>query len=97
MRRRAAMLMRSGSDVIIYTTNIDATERLPNVNLVPPDIPVRSVIVDRPNGPKQNDDGRDKENHGGVTSYDEQFQVELKNILDCDGRANVSVIDLKVS
>jgi predicted kinase len=60
MRRRAAMLMRSGSDVIIYTTNIDATERLPNVNLVPPDIPVRSVIVDRPNGPKQNDDGRDK-------------------------------------
>jgi hypothetical protein len=38
-----------------------------------------------------------RENHGGVTSYDEQFQVELKNILDCDGRANVSVIDLKVS
>jgi hypothetical protein len=59
--------------------------------------PSVSVIVDRPNGPKQNDDGRDKENHGGVTSYDEQFQVELKNILDCDGRANVSVIDLKVS
>jgi predicted kinase len=96
-RRRAVGLMRSGSHTIIDATNIDTAERLRNVSLAPPDIPVRYVVMDRLLKKKQPDPDWRKQNPDLVASHHEQFQVEVTNILEGDGRTNLSVIDMRAT
>jgi predicted kinase len=94
-RRRAANLMRSGSHTIIDATNIEAEERLQNVNLAPPDIPVRYVVMDCPLTKNPSDGNWKKAGSGLIANNSEQSQLDVTNMLKGDGRANVSVIDLR--
>jgi len=95
VRRRAASLMRSGTDAIIDATNITPEERLQNVTLAPPDMPVRYVVIDGPQEHKSNDLDSGRGDPNFVASLRAQFEIELNSILKGDDRANVSVVDLR--
>lgn len=93
LRERARRLLSAGQTVVIDATNLVRHDRLRNAELVPKDIPVDYVVIDRPMSEKQRDGGWRLERHGLLDSHARRMTVELQDILAGDGLGNVTVHD----
>jgi predicted kinase len=96
VRRTAKERLSKGNTVVIDATNLKREDRLPNARLVPPDIPVEYVLVDRPMAEKiataRQGTEREKEVmeiHAGL------LERGLSDILAGDALPNVTVVDLR--
>jgi predicted kinase len=94
LRRRAIELLASGRSVCIDATNLRQADRLANVRLAPPDMPVRYVVVDRPMAEKEATAGWRAEKPGLLLRHEALFAQELPAILARDGLPNVTLVDL---
>jgi hypothetical protein len=93
--RIVARLSR-GDSAVLDGTNLKAGERTKVLNLVPPDLEVVYVVVDRPLADKKRDCGWQRERLGLLEHQTAEFEGELASILAGDGRPNVRVTDLRV-
>lgn len=93
LRDRARRLLAAGQTVVIDATNLRRSDRLRNADLVPRDIPVEYVVIDRPMADKQRDGGWRLQRPGLLSTHASQMSAELNDILAGDGLANVTVLD----
>lgn len=93
LRRRARILLAAGRSVVIDATNLRRLDRLLNVDLAPRDIAIDYILIDRPMAEKERDGGWRLERPGLLATHARIFAAELADILDGDGRPNVTVID----
>ncbi|WP_156358292.1 AAA family ATPase [Sphingobium sp. Leaf26] len=96
LRGRARDLLAAGRSVVVDATNLRREDRLANVNLVPDDIPVEYILIDRPMGQKKRDGGWRLERPGLLDGHARSFQAELTALLAGDGLMNVTVIDKRI-
>ncbi|MFC0192962.1 AAA family ATPase [Aureimonas pseudogalii] len=94
--RRLSNRLARGETVVFDATNLKRTDRLRVVDLVPPDLEVVYVVVDRPMESKRADGGWRNEREGLLDAHALRFTSELDNILAGDGRSNVNVRDLRL-
>jgi hypothetical protein len=94
-RLRAEVVARLsvGRTVVIDATNLKREDRLSNVLLAPPDIPVEYVVIDRSMDEKPATAGWRSERPGLLETHAQLFERELSEILDGDGLGNVRIID----
>jgi hypothetical protein len=89
-------VLGEGRDVIVDAMHIDPEHRLRQLSIVPPDVKIRYVVIDRPLAEKQRDavcrDGR-----GLIEKYDRVFAAQVATALEGDGRPDVQVVDLRSS
>ena len=95
VRQRARKALSAGSSVVIDATNLRRTDRLMNAALVPADIPIEYVLIDRPMAEKKRDGGWRLEREGLLEGHASILIAELHDILAGDGLPNVSVYDLR--
>ncbi|CUX56982.1 hypothetical protein AGR8A_pTi10054 [Agrobacterium fabrum str. J-07] len=93
MRQRARRALSTGNTVVIDATNLRRHDRLVNASLVPTDIPVEYVLIDRPMEEKRRDGGWRLERKGLLEGHANILLGELQDILAGDGLPNVTVID----
>jgi predicted kinase len=94
VRARSARLLGKGKDVIVDAMHVEAEHRLTQSAVVPPDVRVRYVIIDRPLAEKQRDGGWRHEK-GLVEKYDLLFADQAAAVLTGDGRDDIEVVDLR--
>jgi hypothetical protein len=90
VRQQAIQRLSSGHRVVIDATHVKTGERLVNARLVPRDIPVEYVVIDRTLEEKRRDGGWRLE-RGVVETHAGQFAASLPEILARDGLPNVTV------
>ena len=95
LRRRVAARLSSGRSAVIDATNLRAEDRLSNVGMVPGDMPVEYVVLDRPMPDKQATAGWRDAVPGLLERHASQFRAGIADILDGDNMANVAVRDLR--
>lgn len=93
VRERARAALANGNSVVIDSTNLKREDRLMNAALVPNDIPVEYVLIDRPMEEKRRDGGWRLERQGLLEGHAAILLGELNDILNGDGLSNVTVID----
>lgn len=93
--RRVTARLARGDSVVLDATNIKRADRLRAVDLVPPDLEVVYVVVDRPMGEKVADAGWRAGRPDLLDAHAQTFAAELQAILAGDGRSNVRVIDTR--
>jgi predicted kinase len=93
VRKRARAALANGTSVVIDSTNLRRDDRLMNTALVPTDIPVEYVLIDRPMTEKQRDGGWRLEREGLIEGHANILLRELADILAGDGLPNVTVVD----
>ncbi len=74
--------------------HVEPEHRKLQAAIVPPDIRVRYVIIDRPLEEKQRDAGWRKEK-GLVEKYDRMFADQVTTALSGDDGPNVEIVDLR--
>lgn len=92
---RVVERLSRGDGAVMDATNILRRDRLRVVNLVPPDIEVVYVVVDRPMDTKRADGGWRNDRPGLLEGHAETFAAELEAILAGDGQTNVKVLDTR--
>jgi hypothetical protein len=96
VRAGSSRVLGEGRDVIVDAMHIDPEHRLRQLSIVPPDVTIRYVVIDRPLAEKQRDavcrDGR-----GLIEKYDRLFAARVATALEGDGRPDVQVVDLRSS
>ncbi|MGO8049835.1 AAA family ATPase [Rhizobium leguminosarum] len=82
-----------GLSAVLDATNIKGKDRLHFVDLMPPDMAVEYVVIDRPVDEKKRDGQWRNHKPGLIDGHTRIFESELAAILDGDGRDNVTVVD----
>ena len=95
LRAEVVARLSSGRSAVIDATNLKREDRLPNVRLAPPDIPVEYVVIDRPMDEKLATAGWRLERPGLLDHHAALFEQEVADILNGDGLPNVRVVDLR--
>lgn len=95
LRERARRLLAAGQSVVIDATNLRRSDRIVNAALVPPDIAVEYVLIDRPMPDKQRDGGWRLANPGLLEAHARLLTAELTDILAGDDLPNVKVLDVR--
>lgn len=95
LRRRVAARLSSGRSAVIDATNLRAEDRLSNVSMVPGDMPVEYVVLDRPMSDKQATAGWRDGVPGLLERHATQFTSGIAAVLDGDNLANVAVRDMR--
>src|SRR5690606_27910980 len=93
LRQRVRQALSTGNSVVVDSTNLRRSDRLANVALVPADIPIEYVVIDRPMEEKRRDGGWRLEREGLLEGHAAIMLAELADILAGDGIPNVTVID----
>jgi len=93
VHKRVLDRLSRGETAVVDATNLRQRDRLAVVDLTPQDISVIYEVVDRPMADKLRQAGwrRPELIHG----HAEIFESEIDNILVGDGRANVTVRDIR--
>jgi predicted kinase len=94
VRIRSSKILGAGRNVIIDAMHIESGHRLRQIDIAPPDIPVRYVIIDRPLAEKLQDAGW-RAGRGIIEKYDSTFAEHLSAALQEDGRSQIQVVDLR--
>ncbi|PWJ91173.1 hypothetical protein C8D77_104520 [Mesorhizobium loti] len=92
-RNRAGDLLRTGSDVVLDATHIGSSDRVRNAKMVPNDLPVEYVVIDRDPSEDISSQGMGKTVLAEVPRL--QFQDREEGCLAGDSLPNVRVIDLR--
>jgi predicted kinase len=95
LRDRAMGRLSTGRSVVIDATNIHQRDRLANAFIVPSDVTVEYVLIDRPMSEKQRDAGWRAEKPQLLENHANAFARELPDILLGDNLPNVVVRDLR--
>jgi predicted kinase len=95
VRSEAGRLLANGRDVIVDATHIREEHRLRQAGIVPPDMSVHYMIIDRPLTAKVRDAGW-RAKKGIVEDHHEGFETAVEAALGGDGLPNVKVKDLRV-
>ncbi len=96
VRDRAKAALAAGKTVVIDATNLRRSDRLMNTDLVPEDIPIEYVVIDRPMAEKERDGGWRLEKPQLLSTHAKMFEAELSDILAGDNRGNVTVLDRRI-
>lgn len=91
LRAEVRSRLASGRRVVVDATHIKVADRLATARLMPPDMPVEYVVLDRPHADKVATAGWRAERPGLLESHAETFRENLEAILAGDGLANVTV------
>ncbi len=86
--------LASGRRVVVDATHIKAADRLATARLMPADLPVEYVVLDRPHNEKLATAGWRACRPGLLESHAATFQANLNEILAGDGLPNVKVTAL---
>lgn len=92
--RLVAKLSR-GEGAVLDATNIRKRDRLKIVDLVPDDMEIEYVVIDRDMDDKRRAGGWRNEREGLLEGHAGMFASELDDILAGDGRPNVRVVDAR--
>ena len=97
---RAQARLAQGLPVVLDATHLHRRDRIASVTLVPPNHPVRYVVIDRPLAEKIRDGGwrlaeKDEDGEGLIERHDRVFKSGVSEILRGDGLPNVQVIDAR--
>lgn len=95
LRVRAQVRLSSGRSAVIDATNIRQRDRIANALLVPRDIPVDYILIDRPMSEKERDAGWRAEKPDLLENHARLFARELPHILAGDELPNVVVHDMR--
>lgn len=93
--RRLVERLARGESAVLDATNIQRRDRLQVVDLVPEDLTVEYVVVDRDIEDKRRDGGWRNERNDLLDGHARMFAQEIAEILRGDGRTNVSVVDTR--
>ncbi len=95
----AIEVLKSGRDVIMDATHIDQHVRYRILAMVPADIPIDYVVIDRPIDEKIRDGGwrNAPGKQGMIKEHHDRFLEEIDAILSGDGDKRVTVIDQRKS
>lgn len=91
IRKQAILMLRRGRSVVIDATHLEQWERMITSKIVPPQMPVTYVVINRPMDEKLVSQGWRESRPGLLQKHEATFQRELKNILAGDGLGNVTV------
>jgi predicted kinase len=92
-RRKMAMVLKSGEDVILDATNIKTVDRKRIATSIPPDFCVEYVIIDRPLAEKMRT--RDARAESLIEEHHQTFNASITECLEGDGLPNVRLTDLR--
>lgn len=87
--------LSKGENAVFDATNIQQRHRLRAVDLVPEDMEVQYVVIDRPIEVKRAHGGWRNQRPGLIDGHSDMFRSSLANILAGDGRRNVKVFDIR--
>lgn len=93
LRAELVARLSVGRSAVVDATNLKREDRLANALLVPPDIPVEYVVIDRPMDAKRSTAGWRLERPGLLDHHAALFEQGLADILGGDGLPNVRVVD----
>ncbi|QOZ28573.1 hypothetical protein XH93_37190 [Bradyrhizobium sp. CCBAU 51753] len=85
--------MRAGSDAILDASHLRKADRVRSASIVPPDLSVRYVIVDRKLEDKLN--SIEDRRPGLVEEHHEAFISSISGCLEGDRLQHVNVIDMR--
>ena len=94
-RAQVASLMRAGSHAILDACHLRKDDRVRNASMVPPDLCVRYVIVDRKLEDKLSTAGDRKP--GLVEEHHETFLSSIAECLEGDRLQHVNVVDMRIA
>lgn len=94
-RAQVASLMRAGSHAILDASHLRKDDRVRNASMVPPDLCVRYVIVDRKLEDKLSTAGDRKP--GLVEEHHETFLSSIAECLEGDRLQHVNVVDMRIA
>jgi len=97
VRQRVIERLQRGDCVVVDATNMRQRDRLQLVDIMPPDLKVQYVVIDRTLQDKVRDGGWRNGREGLLEGHAETFALEINEILRGDGRDNVTVTDLRVA
>lgn len=86
----------SGKSAVMDAPNIRRDDRLSNATVVPPDMQIEYVVIDRPMEQKEATAGWRLEKVGLLSEHAAIFADGLTDILSGDGLPNVRVLDLRI-
>lgn len=92
-RERMATILKSGEDVILDATNIKTEDRKRNATIIPSDLHVEYVVIDRPLEEKMKTRGARPEDL--IEDHDRTFNSSIADCLRGDGLPNVHLTDLR--
>ncbi len=95
VRQEAARRLAAGRSAVIDATNIKAGDRRANAVIVPSDLEVEYVVIDRPMDEKLATAGWRLSRPGLIENHSRAFAAEVEQILRGDGLPNVKVVDLR--
>lgn len=95
LRRSVIARIAAGKSAVIDATNIRRDDRLANTSLMPVDMEIEYVVIDRSMAQKEETGGWRNEKPGLLTEHARIFAESLSDILSGDGLANVRVTDLR--
>ncbi|MXP63909.1 hypothetical protein E0493_11190 [Roseomonas sp. M0104] len=95
LRKRLVARMAIGASVVVDATHLKREDRLANVRLVPEDMDVNYVVIDRPMPEKEAQAGWRLERPRLLADHSALFERGLMDILDGDQMPHVSVTDLR--
>ena len=96
LRQRAKARLAAGRSVVVDATNLNQRDRLANAAMIPDDLDIEYVLIDRPMPDKQRDGGWRLQKPNLLEGHARTFARELPDILAGDHRPNVTVHDLRV-
>lgn len=92
-RERLTRRMAGGASVVFDATNLRRNDRLQIVDLVPIDMEIEYVVIDRDIEEKRRDGGWRNERENLIDGQARLFAEELDQVLKGDNRANIRVTD----
>ncbi len=95
LRAEVVKRMSNGRTAIVDATNLRPEDRLANVRLVPPDMAVEYVVIDRPMPEKMATAEWRADKPGILEAHAALFERNLDTILNGDDLGNVRVHDLR--
>lgn len=97
VRERAVSRLRRGETAVIDATNLKQRDRLTLVDVMPVDMKITYIVLDRSMEEKVRDGGWRNGRDGLLEGHAATFALELDSILRGDGRPNVNVVDARQS
>ncbi|MEQ8319342.1 MAG: AAA family ATPase [Rhodospirillales bacterium] len=95
VRRRAAALLKSGSNAVIDATHLKSEDRRETRKIIPEWMPIEYVVIDRPLEAKIRDQGwRVDVSESFVKEMHDRFQKAKDDILSGDGDLRVTVREI---
>jgi predicted kinase len=91
LRERAVARLRRGETAVIDATNLKQRDRLQLIDVMPGDLTIIYIVIDRSMEAKVRDGGWRNEREGLLEGHAATFAAELDAILRGDGRLNVKV------